>query len=75
MTVQQEALVKLGVSPDRIYIDKGLTGSNRPRPGLAWTRRWQLFVVVTRWLFPSLTAWPVQFLTPGRSQTLCNLEV
>ncbi|EDW5640666.1 recombinase family protein, partial [Salmonella enterica subsp. enterica serovar Saintpaul] len=34
MTAQQEALVKLGVSPDRIYIDKGLTGSNRQRPGL-----------------------------------------
>lgn len=26
--------MKLGVSPDRIYIDKGLTGSNRLRPGL-----------------------------------------
>ncbi len=35
LTVQQEALVKLGVSPDRIYIDKGLTGANRQRPGLA----------------------------------------
>jgi DNA invertase Pin-like site-specific DNA recombinase len=34
LTAQQEALVKLGVSPDRIYIDKGLTGSNRQRPGL-----------------------------------------
>ena len=34
LTVQQEALVKLGVCPDRIYIDKGLTGSNRLRPGL-----------------------------------------
>lgn len=28
------ALVRLGVSPDRIYLDKGLTGSNRQRPGL-----------------------------------------
>ena len=34
LTAQQEALVKLGVSPDRIYLDKGLTGSNRQRPGL-----------------------------------------
>lgn len=34
LTAQQEALIKLGVSPDRIYIDKGLTGSNRLRPGL-----------------------------------------
>lgn len=34
LTAQQEILVKLGVSPERIYIDKGLTGSNRQRPGL-----------------------------------------
>lgn len=26
--------MKLGVFPDRIYLDKGLTGSNRQRPGL-----------------------------------------
>lgn len=35
LAAQQEALVGLGVSPDRIYTDKGLTGSNRQRPGLA----------------------------------------
>lgn len=34
LTAQQEALGSLGVSPDRIYTDKGLTGSNRQRPGL-----------------------------------------
>ncbi|WP_432324179.1 recombinase family protein [Yersinia enterocolitica] len=34
LTAQQDALIQLGVSPDRIYIDKGLTGSNRLRPGL-----------------------------------------
>ncbi|ENE8569133.1 recombinase family protein [Salmonella enterica] len=34
LTAQQEALVSLGVSLDRIYTDKGLTGSNRQRPGL-----------------------------------------
>lgn len=34
LTAQQEVLVGLGVSLDRIYIDKGLTGSNRQRPGL-----------------------------------------
>lgn len=33
LSAQQEALVKLDVSLDRIYIDKGLTGSNRLRPG------------------------------------------
>lgn len=34
LTAQQETLVRLGVTPDRIYLDKGLTGSNRQRPGL-----------------------------------------
>lgn len=34
LNVQQEALIELGVSLDRIYIDKGLTGTNRQRPGL-----------------------------------------
>ncbi len=34
LTAQQEELVKLGVSPERIYTDKVLTGSNRQRPGL-----------------------------------------
>ena len=28
------ALTELGVSPDRIYTDHGLTGTNRSRPGL-----------------------------------------
>lgn len=34
LTAQHDALMKLGVSPERIYTDKGLTGSNRQRPGL-----------------------------------------
>ena len=34
LTVQREALLKLGVAPDRIYTDHGLTGTNRARPGL-----------------------------------------
>lgn len=34
LTAQQEVLVRFGVSPERIYLDKGLTGSNRQRPGL-----------------------------------------
>ena len=35
LAAQQAALVKLGVAPDRIYTDHGLTGTNRSRPGLA----------------------------------------
>ncbi|BDZ55180.1 DNA-invertase hin [Agromyces marinus] len=34
LTVQREALERLGVMPERIYTDRGLTGTNRDRPGL-----------------------------------------
>ena len=34
LTAQRQALAELGVVPDRIYMDKGLTGTNRARPGL-----------------------------------------
>ena len=34
LTVQRQALTALGVDPARIYVDHGLTGTNRARPGL-----------------------------------------
>lgn len=34
LTAQRDALAALGVTPDRIYVDHGLTGTNRERPGL-----------------------------------------
>ena len=34
LTAQRQALAELGVVPDRIYMDKGMTGTNRARPGL-----------------------------------------
>ena len=34
LAAQKAALAELGVSPDRIYTDHGLTGTNRSRPGL-----------------------------------------
>src|SRR6476620_7162555 len=34
LTAQRERLRELGVSEDRIYLDHGLTGTNRARPGL-----------------------------------------
>lgn len=34
LTVQRNGLTGLGVTPDRIYVDHGLTGTNRHRPGL-----------------------------------------
>ncbi|WP_404867914.1 recombinase family protein [Kitasatospora griseola] len=34
LTAQREILLGLGVAKDRIYLDRGLTGTNRNRPGL-----------------------------------------
>jgi DNA invertase Pin-like site-specific DNA recombinase len=34
LTAQTEILAGLGVAEERIYLDKGLTGTNRARPGL-----------------------------------------
>jgi DNA invertase Pin-like site-specific DNA recombinase len=34
LTAQQQRLTELGVSPERIYLDHELTGTNRARPGL-----------------------------------------
>ncbi len=34
LTAQREALIELGVEPDRIYTDHGLSGRQRARPGL-----------------------------------------
>ena len=34
LTAQRQALAELGVASDRIYMDKGMTGTNRARPGL-----------------------------------------
>ena len=34
LAVQENALLELGVGEDRIYTDRGLTGTNRLRPGL-----------------------------------------
>src|SRR4051812_38596311 len=34
LTAQRDALAGLGVAPERLYLDHGLTGTNRDRPGL-----------------------------------------
>jgi len=34
LTVQRDALTALGVAAERIYVDHGLTGTDRKRPGL-----------------------------------------
>jgi len=49
LTAQREALIELGVEPDRIYTDHGLSGRQRARPGLdqalAAVREGDTFVV------------------------------
>ncbi len=34
LSAQRDGLTRLGVDPNRIYVDHGLTGTNRARPGL-----------------------------------------
>ncbi|MGH3412579.1 MAG: recombinase family protein [Marmoricola sp.] len=34
LTAQRDSLIVLGVEGDQIYVDHGLTGTNRERPGL-----------------------------------------
>ena len=34
LTSQRDALARLGVATKRVYVDHGLVGTNRPRPGL-----------------------------------------
>ena len=34
LTAQRNGLTTLGVAPNRVYVDHGLTGANRERPGL-----------------------------------------
>jgi DNA invertase Pin-like site-specific DNA recombinase len=34
LTAQRQMLLELGVDAERIYLDYGLTGTNRNRPGL-----------------------------------------
>lgn len=64
LTVQREALERLGVRPDRIYVDHGLTGTNRDRPGLreamAACRAGDTLVV------SKLTGWRGRCLMPER---------
>src|SRR3954454_25312947 len=67
LTTQRDALAGLGVAPERVYLDHGLTGTNRDRPGLRealaacrdGTPSWSA----------SSTVWPGPCRTPGRSRT------
>jgi DNA invertase Pin-like site-specific DNA recombinase len=47
LTAQRDGLSGLGVQADRIYVDHGLTGTGRERPGLV--RPWPPAELATRW--------------------------
>ena len=67
LTVQREGLASLGVTPDRIYVDHGLTGSNRERPGRA--KRWPPAGTAIPSSSPNSIDSPAHSPTPGRSPT------
>ncbi|WP_422652856.1 recombinase family protein [Acidisarcina polymorpha] len=67
LTAQRDVLVELGVAANRIYVDHGLTGKNRARPGLNQARS----PVSVRAILWSCQIWigsPAQYLMPGPSQ-------
>jgi DNA invertase Pin-like site-specific DNA recombinase len=67
LTAQRDGLSGLGVEADRIYVDHGLTGTNRERPGLrealAACRAGDTLVVTNS------TGWPGPCPTPEQSPT------
>jgi len=67
LTSQRDGLAALGVAPNRIYVDHGLTATTAS--GLDCVRPWPLVERATPWLSPSSIAWHGRFLTHGRSPT------
>ena len=56
LTAQRDALLNLGIQTERIYVDHGLTGTNRERPEL---REPSLPAApAIPWWCPSSTFWP-----------------
>ena len=53
LAAQQARLQERGVTPDRIYMDRGLTGTTRARPGPAWIKPSRPSALATRWSCPS----------------------
>ena len=65
LSAQRDALAALGVGVERTYVDQGLTGTNRERPGLP--RPWPPVAPATPWSWPSSTAWLAPSPMPGPS--------
>jgi len=51
LTAQRDGLANLGVAANRVYVDHGLTGTNRERPGLR--EALALAAKAARWSSPS----------------------
>jgi DNA invertase Pin-like site-specific DNA recombinase len=62
LTVQRDALAALDVTPERIHVGHGLTGTNHAGPGCA--RPWPRAGPATPWSSPSSTGSPARYLTP-----------
>src|SRR3712207_6401354 len=54
LTAQRDGLTRLGVSGDRIYVDHGLTGTNRERPGRQCPWEWWALRVDPRCLLAAV---------------------
>src|SRR3954470_16767276 len=65
LTAQRDALATLGVAPERVYLDHGLTGTNRDRPACA--RLWPPAGTGTPSWSPSSTGSPGPCPTPEPS--------
>jgi len=65
LTAQRDALEALGVATKRIYVDHGLTGANRDRPGLR--EAWPPAAPATPWSSPNSTASPGRYRMPATS--------
>jgi hypothetical protein len=67
LTAQRDGLQALGVPAQRIYVDHGLTGTNRERP--ARTKHSRPAAPATRSLSPSSTGSRARCPTRGQSPT------
>jgi DNA invertase Pin-like site-specific DNA recombinase len=68
LAAQRQILLDLAVPAERIYLDRGMTGTNRRRPGLD-----QALAAVrsrdTEFVVPSSIGWPAPYPTLGTSVT------
>jgi DNA invertase Pin-like site-specific DNA recombinase len=65
LTAQRDALAGLGVEPARVYVDHGLTGTTRDRPGLR--EALAAAAPATLWSSRNSTGWPGPCRTLGKS--------